>query len=68
LQQGDQYEDKQRGQVEGDCTDSQRGKKSPDRSEDGFGQVIQDSVQDGHTLEARPAGESDDEIKHNPAE
>src|SRR6266508_632279 len=68
LQQGDQHEHDERGEIEGYCTDSQWGKESPYRTEDRFGQVIQDSVEDRHTREPPAAVQRDDEVEHDPAE
>src|SRR5262245_32053109 len=52
LQQDDQHEYQDRGQIESNSTDAQGGKESPDGSEDRFCQVIQDTVDDCQTRQA----------------
>src|SRR5919197_3093861 len=68
LQQYDQHEHEYGGQVEGYSTDAQGGKESPDGSEDGLGQVIQNTVRDRQTRKSPTAGERTHQIEDHPAQ
>src|SRR6266542_4159782 len=66
LQQDDQHEYQDGGQIEGNSTDAQRGKESPDGSEDRFGQVIQDTVDDCQTGKTPTARHRQQQIQDDP--
>src|SRR6266536_5644332 len=66
LQQDDQHEYEDRRQIEGYSTDAQGGKESPDRSEDRFCQVIQDTVQDSQTRTSPAARQREQQVKDDP--
>src|SRR6266511_311236 len=66
LQQDDQHEYQDGGQIEGNSTDAQRGKESPDGAEDRFGQVIQDTVDDCQTGKTPTARHRQQQIQDDP--